>query len=120
MSAINNLEEYVKRQEFLEKLNIPKDSKIKLELLAQGEYNINYLFTHPVTKEQLILRVNTASQMNLKDQIEYEYKSLLLLKESNRTPISIYVDSSKKYLDYGVLVMNFLPGVQLDYKKIYT
>ena len=29
MSAINNLEEYVKRQEFLEKLNIPKDSKIK-------------------------------------------------------------------------------------------
>ena len=117
MSAINNLEEYVKRQEFLEKLNIPKDSKIKLELLAQGEYNINYLFTHPVTKEQLILRVNTASQMNLKDQIEYEYKSLLLLKESNRTPISIYVDSSKKYLDYGVLVMNFLPGVQLDYKK---
>lgn len=117
MSAINNLEEYVKRQEFLEKLNIPKDSKIKLELLAQGEYNINYLFTHPVTKEQLILRVNTDSQMNLKDQIEYEYKSLLLLKESKKTPVPIYVDSSKKYLDYGVLVMNFLPGVQLDYKK---
>lgn len=117
MSAINNLEEYVKREEFLEKLNIPKESKIDFKLLAQGEYNINYLFTHPLTKEKLILRVNTASQMDLSDQIEYEYKSLLLLEESKRAPIPIYVDGSKKHLDYGVLVMKFLPGVPLDYKK---
>ena len=95
MFTINGLEEYVKRQEFLEALNIPKDSKIDFQLLAQGEYNINYLFTHPATKDNLILRVNTASQMNLSNQIEYEYKSLLQLKESNRTPIPIYVDGSK-------------------------
>lgn len=117
MFTINDLEEYVKREEFLEGLKIPKDSKVDFQLLAQGEYNINYLFTHPITKDKLILRVNTASQMNLSDQIEYEYKSLLQLKESKRTPIPIYVDGSKKYLDYGVLVMNFLQGVPLDYKK---
>lgn len=117
MFRINGLEEYVKREEFLEGLKIPKDSKVDFQLLAQGEYNINYLFTHPITKDKLILRVNTASQMNLSDQIEYEYKSLLQLKESKRTPIPIYVDGSKKYLDYGVLVMNFLQGVPLDYKK---
>ena len=117
MFAINGLEEYVKRQEFLDELNIPKDSKIDFQLLAQGEYNINYLFTHPITNEKLILRVNTASQMDLSDQIEYEYKSLLQLKESKRTPIPIYVDGSKRHIDYGVLVMNFLPGVHLDYRK---
>ena len=117
MFIINGLEEYVKRQEFLEELNIPKDSKIDFKLLAQGEYNINYLFNHPITKEKLILRVNTASQMGLSDQIEYEYKSLLQLKESKRTPIPIYVDGSKKHIDYGVLVMNFLQGVSLDYRK---
>ena len=117
MSLIKNLEEYIKREEFLEKLNIPKDTKIDFKLLAQGEYNINYLFTHPVTKEKLILRVNTDSQMYLSNQIEYEYKSLLLLEESNRTPIPMYVDGSKKYIDYGILVMNFLPGIPLDYKK---
>ena len=117
MFRINGLEEYVKREEFLEGLKIPKDIKVDFQLLAQGEYNINYLFTHPITKDKLILRVNTASQMNLSDQIEYEYKSLLQLKESKRTPIPIYVDGSKKYLDYGVLVMNFLQGVPLDYKK---
>lgn len=117
MCLIDSLKKYVKREEFLEALDIPKDSTIDLKLLAQGEYNINYLFTHPTTKEKLILRVNTASQMNLDNQIEYEYKTLLKLEESKRTPKAIYVDGSKKYLDYGILVMNFLPGVALDYKK---
>ena len=117
MFRIKNLEEYVKRDEFLLKLDIPKNSDIKLELLAQGEYNINYLFIHPVTKEKLILRINTSSQMNLDNQIEYEYKALLQLKSSNRTPIPIYLDESKKYLDYGVLVMKFLEGVPLDYRR---
>ena len=117
MFTIDGLEEYVKIQEFLAKLNIPKDSEIDFELLAQGEYNINYLFTHPVTKEKLILRVNTASQMDLDKQIEYEDNTLIELKESKRTPIAIYVDGSKEYLDYGVLVMNFLEGSSLDYRK---
>lgn len=117
MCLIDSLKKYVKREEFLEALEIPKDSTIDLKLLAQGEYNINYLFTHPTTKEKLILRVNTASQMNLDNQIEYEYKTLLKLEESKRTPKAIYVDGSKKYLDYGILVMSFLPGVALDYKK---
>lgn len=117
MFRIDGLEEYVKRSEFLESLNIPRNSKIDFQLLAQGEYNINYLFTHPITKEKLILRVNTASQMNLENQIEYEYKALLQLKGSKRTPIPICVDGSKKHLNYGVLVMNFLPGIDLDYKN---
>lgn len=117
MFIIDGLEEYVKREEFLEKLNIPKDIKIDFKLLAQGEYNINYLFTHPITKEKLILRVNTASQMDLENQIEYEYNALIQLKDSKRTPVPIYVDGSKKYLNYGVLVMNFLEGVYLDYEK---
>lgn len=117
MFIIDGLEEYVKREEFLEKLNIPNDIKIDFKLLAQGEYNINYLFTHPITKEKLILRVNTASQMDLENQIEYEYNALIQLKDSKRTPVPIYVDGSKKYLNYGVLVMNFLEGVYLDYEK---
>ena len=100
MFKIDGLEEYVRREEFLEKLNIPKDSNINFQLLAQGEYNINYLFTHPITKEKLILRINTASQMNLSNQIEYEYKALLALEESTRTPKVLYVDGSKKHIDY--------------------
>ena len=55
--------------------------------------------------------------MDLENQIEYEYNALIQLKDSKRTPVPIYVDGSKKYLNYGVLVMNFLEGVYLDYEK---
>ena len=34
MFKIDGLEEYVRREEFLEKLNIPKDSNINFQLLA--------------------------------------------------------------------------------------
>ena len=69
MDRIKGLREYIRRDEFLEQLNIPKDEKIDLKLLAQGEYNINYLFTHPTTKEKLILS---------------EYSKSNELKQSNR------------------------------------
>ena len=56
MFIIGGLDKYVKREEFLEKLNIPNDIKIDFKLLAQGEYNINYLFTHPITKEEITIK----------------------------------------------------------------
>ena len=57
MFIIDGLDKYVKREEFLEKLNIPNDIKIDFKLLAQGEYNINYLFTHPIQKKSLFLEL---------------------------------------------------------------
>lgn len=117
MDRIRGLREYVRSSEYKEALKIPYSSEIGYKLLAQGEYNINYLFVHPVTKEKLILRVNTGSQMHLKDQIGYEYKALKLLENSERTPKAIYVDGSLKNIEQGVLVMEFLEGKPLDYKK---
>lgn len=84
-------------------------------LLAQGEYNINYMFVHPNTGEKLLLRVNTGSQMHLNNQIEYEANALKLLEPTGRTPRVLYVDGSKEHLGYGVLVMTFIPGVYIDY-----
>lgn len=85
--------------------------------LAQGEYNVNYFFVHPLTRKKLVLRVNCGSQMHLKNQIEYEYSALKLLEESGRTPKALYVDDSRTYIKNGVLVMEFLEGRSLDYKK---
>jgi aminoglycoside phosphotransferase (APT) family kinase protein len=84
-------------------------------LLAQGEYNINYSFTHPVNGERLLLRVNCGSQMHLQNQIAYEAGALELLQASGRTPKVYYVDGSLEKLDHGVLVMEYLPGRSLDY-----
>lgn len=116
MDRIKGLREYVKSPKFKASLGIPKDIEISYSLLAQGEYNINYIFTHPVTDEELLLRVNTGSQMHLENQIEYEYKTLEMLRESGRTPMPIYLDGSFDELEYGVMVMSFLEGKPLDYK----
>ena len=44
MEWIRGLEEYVKNKEYREALGLPKEKTENYELLAQGEYNINYAF----------------------------------------------------------------------------
>ncbi len=53
--------------------------------------------------------------MHLENQIGYECHALQLLEASGRTPKVLYVDGSRKFLDHGVLVMEYLPGKALDY-----
>lgn len=117
MDRIKGLREYVERTSYKEMLHIPEYEEVIYHPLAQGEYNINFWFVHPVSKQKLVLRVNTGSQMHLDDQIEYEYHALDLLKKSGRTPKPVYVDGSCEHLGYGVMVMEFLEGVALDYRK---
>jgi len=89
---------------------------VEYKMLAQGEYNINFCFEHPLSGEKFVLRVNTASQMHLQNQAEYEYNALELLKKSGRTPAPLYVDASLENIDYGIIVMHYLKGLHLDYR----
>lgn len=117
MNRIEGLEEYVRTPEYRKAMGLPEKLCEKYELLAQGEYNMNYMFTHPINRKQFLLRVNCGSQMHLENQIEYEYHALKLLQASGRTPGVFYVDGSLKRLKHGVLVMEYLPGSSLDYRK---
>lgn len=117
MNNIKGLKEYLNNPIFRESLNIPKNSNIDCAKLAQGEYNINYLLIHPITKKKLVLRINSSSQMHLDNQIKYEYDALKFLEISNHTPKAIFLDDSKKHLDFGLLIMEFLEGKSLNYKK---
>lgn len=114
---IDLLRKYSKEEAFCRELGIPEDAEITFSMLAQGEYNANYIFEHPVTRQKLLFRVNTGSQMHLEHQIEYEYNALKDLEVSGRTPKVYYVDGSKKVLPYGILVMEYLPGRVMDYQK---
>lgn len=101
---------------FCEALGISsEDKKLELHLLGQGEYNVNYWFYHPKTKEKLVLRVNTGSQIHLDNQILYEYETLKLLQNSKRTPHPIFADDEKTDIEYGIMVMEFLEGRPLNY-----
>ena len=99
MDRIKGLKEYVNLSSYKKALQIPGEAKVCYYPLAQGEYNINYWFVHPITEQKLVLRINTGSQMHLEHQIEYEYNALKLLEESGRTPQPLYVDGSREYLD---------------------
>ncbi|MBR3125742.1 MAG: phosphotransferase [Mogibacterium sp.] len=111
------INDFIKNPEYRSALKLPPEITETYTLLAQGEYNVNYLFAHPLSGRKLLLRVNTGSQMHLDRQIEYEAHALSLLTESGRTPEVYYVDGSKKYIGYGILVMEYLPGRHPVYER---
>lgn len=115
MERTEGLKEYVRTEKYRRSLDLPPQVTEEYRLLAQGEYNRNYVFTHPLTGKKLVLRINFGSQMHLEHQIEYEYKALELLRSSGRTPQPLYVDGSKTKLPFGVMVMEYLPGHAMDY-----
>ena len=117
MNDTTLIEPLINSREYREGLGLPGNVEEKYEMLAAGEYNVNLSFIHPVTGKKLVLRINRGSQMHLDNQIEYEANTLHLLQNSGRTPRLYYVDGSKKYLDKGILVMEYLPGVALDYTR---
>ena len=110
------LNRYSQKDEFRESLGLSSGDKLEFAMLAQGEYNMNYKFTHPVTGQELLLRINMGSQMHLENQIEYEYNALKQLEASGRIPRVYYVDGTKKEIPYGVMVMEYLPGHVMDYE----
>jgi aminoglycoside phosphotransferase (APT) family kinase protein len=83
--------------------------------LAQGEYNLNYLLS--AGDLRLVLRVNIGTQIARADQILYEFRALKLLERSGVTPTPYFVDDSRRLLDRGLLIMDFLPGEPLDYRR---
>ncbi len=117
LKQIPGLSELVGSPEYRSALGLPAAVTEEYRLLAQGEYNRNFRFRHPVTGKDLLLRVNCGSQMHLEHQIEYESHALELLAPSGRTPQVLYTDGSKRYTDHGVSVMEYLPGRPLDYHR---
>ncbi len=106
---------YVRSERFLKPLGLSEGTELSFALLGQGEYNQNFTFTHPLSGQKLVLRINTGSQMHLDNQIEYEFSALNNLEPSGRTPKALFCDNSKSLLPYGTLVMEWLPGRSLNY-----
>ena len=103
--------DFLRSEVFLLPLGIPAGAQLEFSVLGQGEYNLNYAFTHPATDERLVLRINTGSQMHLQDQIGYEFAALQALAPSGRTPKPVCC-----YPEQKMLVMEYLPGRALRYE----
>ena len=112
MTNSEPLRSYLKSDAFLSPLGLPPGTELAVEPLGQGEYNLNFAFIHPLTKQKLVLRINRGSQMHLSDQIGYEFSALQALVPSGRTPKPLVCDS-----EMNLLVMEWLPGGPLDYHR---
>ncbi len=82
-----------------------------VQLLGAGEYNINYLVGSKV------VRINLASQMNLPNQIEYEYNALKKLEPCGATPKVYSYSKGSTYLRSPFLMMEYINGRPLDYMR---
>jgi thiamine kinase-like enzyme len=108
------VEAYIKEHDW-RFVPVMKGGRHRVFPLAQGEYNLNYRVE--TDSRPVVFRVNIGTQIGREDQIEYEYKALELLSASGVTPLPYFVDNSKKRLDHGVLIMEYLPGEPLDYRE---
>jgi len=108
-----SIKDYINKYDLNNKLEIKKDFEVKF--LAQGEYNINFIIDD--NSKKYVFRVNTKSQLEIENQIKYEYDALKKLEVSKVTPKAYYLDDTKSYFDYGILIMEFLNGRPLEYNK---
>jgi aminoglycoside phosphotransferase (APT) family kinase protein len=97
------------------KVPVMRGGPFEVSPLAQGEYNLNYLLSRGPLR--LVLRVNVGTQIGRADQVVYEYRALTLLESSGVTPRPHFVDDTRQRIDRGVLIMDFLPGEPLDYRR---
>ncbi|SHJ88310.1 phosphotransferase [Paramaledivibacter caminithermalis] len=109
----DKIKEYILKKKIF--LDLKIDRSFNVDFLAQGEYNINFIIDDEKTK--YVFRVNTGSQLELTNQISYEYNAIKALEISGVTPKVYFVDDTKEFFDYGILIMEFLEGRPLEYDK---
>jgi aminoglycoside phosphotransferase (APT) family kinase protein len=91
------------------------DGELDARFLAAGEYNENYLID--AGGRRWVFRINHGSQLGLDRQIEYEHRVLEAVAPSEVTPRPDFVDADAEGLGRGVLMMEYLPGRPLDYRR---
>lgn len=92
---------------------------LDVSMLAQGEYNLNYLATSLSSGARLVLRLSTGTQeiATGAEQILYEAGALRLLAPLRLAPALVHVDATRAEIPYGLLVEEYLPGPPLDYTR---
>lgn len=107
------IDDYLQNSTIHQKCNIGEISKI--DFLAQGEYNRNFLISDK-SHHNFVFRINYGSQIRQERQARYEFQALKMLLPSGRTPKPLLLDDSKTFFDHDIIIEQFLPGGPLVYK----
>ncbi|MBN2443934.1 MAG: aminoglycoside phosphotransferase family protein [Spirochaetales bacterium] len=85
----------------------------RVEFLAAGEYNENYIVFSGTSK--YVFRINHGSQLALKNQIEYEFNVLKAIQSSGVTPVPYFYLAEDDVFNTGILLMEYCEGTEFQY-----
>jgi len=88
---------------------------LSCSFLAAGEYNENYIVSDG--RKTRVFRINHGTQLDLDNQMEYEYRVLEAVNPSGATPRPLFYALDVPELGNGVLLMEFVAGRPLDYRR---
>lgn len=88
------------------KLNLKIINIISIKQLYRGGYNINYLVN--IDNNKFVFRLNIDSYLNIKNQVEYEFKILQHLEPYNLSPKPYFIDTTKKHFKCDLLVEEYI------------
>lgn len=91
------------------------DNTHKVRFLSESESNINFLVDAENSK--YLFRLNKSSKLGIRNQIRYEYDALKTLEKSHVTPRTFFLDDSSTFFEYGAMIMQYIVGRPLEYKK---
>ncbi len=87
-------------------------SILDVKPLKSGQYNVNYLIV--TSNKRYVLRLNIAPQSGLKNQIEYEFKTLKFLEPFHITPKVHFYSMDASHFGHPFLIMDFIEGMPLS------
>ena len=78
---------YLDRADRRSRLGLPTHGPLTVSVLAQGEYNLNFLVT--AGGRHVVARINTGTQIAEGDQIGYEFRALAFLAPFRHRPRAV-------------------------------
>lgn len=109
------IQKYIKNV-LLRHFGLPLNTFYRIEKTIISNYNINYVVR--LENKSYVLRLNVEKQSGLSHQIEYEYRTLDYLADYGIVPKPYLVDNTTRWLPFGFLVQEYLPGKHLDYNEM--
>jgi thiamine kinase-like enzyme len=85
-----------------------------LDMFA-GAYNLNYHVR--IGDKNINFRINIEQQSGLSDQIKYEFMALRYLDGQEIAPKAYYLDDSKQFFNFDILIEEYLEGPFLNFSK---
>lgn len=109
---IQKIEKYIK-EIGAQKLGFNSVKNVSVKEINRGGYNINYLVN--IDNHKFVFRFNIDTYLDVENQTEYENEVLRYLEKFDVAPKVFFIDISKSFFEYDLLVEEFIENQSLQF-----